>query len=157
MREYFVIFIVAGAITYFATPFVRAVAVATNAFTPVREREVHSTPTPRLGGVAIFLGFAAAGLVARELPYLKGVYSSGQISGVLMGAAIVCLVGAIDDIRELDWLTKLAGQILAAGVMAYKGVQLLSIPFFGTSTVLPTPVPADRPGRFRENRRDSVL
>ena len=140
MREYFVIFVVAGAITYFATPFVRAVAVATNAFTPVRERDVHSTPTPRLGGVAIFLGFAAAGLVARELPYLKGVYSSGQISGVLMGAAIVCLVGAIDDIRELDWLTKLAGQILAAGVMAYKGVQLLSVPFFGTSTVLPTPV-----------------
>ncbi len=140
MREYFVIFVVAGAITYFATPFVRAVAVATNAFTPVRERDVHSTPTPRLGGVAIFLGFAAAGLVARELPYLKGVYSSGQISGVLMGAAIVCLVGAIDDIRELDWMTKLAGQILAAGVMAYKGVQLLSVPFFGTSTVLPTPV-----------------
>ena len=140
MREYFVIFVVAGAITYFATPFVRAVAVATNAFTPVRERDVHSTPTPRLGGVAIFLGFAAAGLVARELPYLKGVYSSGQISGVLMGAAIVCLVGAIDDIRELDWLTKLAGQILAAGVMAYKGVLLLSVPFFGTSTVLPTPV-----------------
>ena len=88
----------------------------------MRERDVHSTPTPRLGGVAIFLGFAAASLVARELPYLKGVYSGGQISGVLMGAAIVCLVGAIDDIRELDWLTKLAGQILAAGVMAYKGV-----------------------------------
>lgn len=140
MREYFLIFVVAGAITYFATPLVRAVAVATNAFTPVRERDVHSTPTPRLGGVAIFLGFAAASLVARELPFLKGVYSSGQISGVLMGAAIVCLVGAIDDIRELDWLTKLAGQILAAGVMAYKGVQLLAIPIFGTNTVLPSPV-----------------
>lgn len=140
MREYFLIFVVAGAITYVATPLVRAVAVATNAFTPVRERDVHSTPTPRLGGVAIFLGFAAAGLVARELPYLKGVYSGGQISGVLMGAAIVCLVGAIDDIRELDWLTKLAGQILAAGVMAYKGVQLLSVPFFGTNTILPAPV-----------------
>ncbi len=140
MREYFLIFVVAGAITYLATPLVRAVAVATNAFTPVRERDVHSTPTPRLGGVAIFLGFAAASLVARELPFLKGVYSSGQISGVLMGAAIVCLVGAIDDIHELDWLTKLAGQILAAGVMAYKGVQLLAIPIFGTNTVLPSPV-----------------
>ena len=139
MREYFLIFVVAGAITYFTTPFVRAVAVATNAFTPVRERDVHSTPTPRLGGVAIFLGFAAASLVARELPFLKGVYSSGQISGVLMGAAIVCLVGAIDDIRELDWLTKLAGQMLAAGLMAYTGVQLLSLPIFGT-TILPTPV-----------------
>jgi len=100
VREYFVIFVVAGAITYFSTPFVRAVAVATNAFTPVRERDVHSTPTPRLGGVAIFLGFAAAGLVARELPYLKGVYSSGQISGVIMGAAfgriVTTLVGMVE-------------------------------------------------------------
>lgn len=140
MREYFLIFVVAGATTYLTTPLVRALAVVTGAFTPVRERDVHTTPTPRLGGVAIFLGFASAALVARELPFLKGVYSSGQISGVLLGAAIVCLVGAIDDIHELDWLTKLAGQVLAAGVMAYKGVQLFAIPFFGTSTVLPTPV-----------------
>jgi len=139
VREYFLIFIVAAAITYLSTPLVRALAVVTGAFTPVRERDVHSTPIPRLGGVAIFLGFAAAALVARQLPYLKLVYNSGQITGVLMGAAIVCLVGAIDDIHELDWMTKLAGQVLAAGVMAYKGVQLLAIPFFGTSTVLPTP------------------
>ncbi|MEO8830093.1 MraY family glycosyltransferase [Lapillicoccus sp.] len=140
MREYLLIVVIAGAITYLTTPLVRAVAIATNAFTSVRERDVHTTPTPRLGGVAIFLGFATAALVARELPFLRGVYSGGQISGVLMGASIICLVGAIDDIRELDWVTKLAGQMLAAGVMAYKGVQLLAIPFFGTSTVLPGPV-----------------
>ena len=139
MREYFLIFIVAAAITYLSTPLVRALAVVTGAFTPVRERDVHSTPIPRLGGVAIFLGFAAAALVARQLPFLSGVYSSGQISGILMGAAIVCLVGAVDDIHELDWMTKLAGQVLAAGVMAYKGVQLLAVPFFGTATVLPAP------------------
>ena len=40
----------------------------------------------------------------------------------------------------LAWLTKLAGQILAAGVMAYRGVIMLSVPFFGTTTVLPAPV-----------------
>ena len=49
---------------------------------------------------------------------------------VLAGALIVCAVGVLDDIRELDWLTKLAGQMLAAGVMAFKGVQLLSLPLF---------------------------
>lgn len=140
MREYVLIIVVAAAVTYLATPLVRAVAIATNAFTPVRARDVHTTPTPRLGGVGIFVGFAAAAFVARELPFLKGVYTGGQISGVLMGAGIICLVGAIDDIRELDWMTKLAGMVLAAGVMAFKGVQLLAVPFFGTSTVLPTPV-----------------
>ncbi len=140
MREYFLVFAVATAVTYLATPFVRALAVLAGAFTPLRERDVHRTPVPRLGGVAIFLGFAAATLVARQLPYLQGVYSSGQMTGVLLGAAIICLVGAIDDIRELDWLTKFAGQVLAAGVMAYRGVVMLSVPFFGTTTVLPGPV-----------------
>jgi UDP-GlcNAc:undecaprenyl-phosphate GlcNAc-1-phosphate transferase len=55
---------------------------------------------------------------------------------VLIGAIIVCAVGVLDDIRELDWMTKLAGQMLAAGVMAFQGVQLLSLPLFGV-TVLP--------------------
>jgi UDP-GlcNAc:undecaprenyl-phosphate GlcNAc-1-phosphate transferase len=140
VREYLLVFVVATAITYLATPFVRALAVMAGAFTPLRARDVHTTPVPRLGGVAIFLGFAAATLVARQLPYLKGVYSSGQMTGVLVGAAIICFIGAIDDVHELDWMTKLAGQVLAAGVMAYRGVMMLSVPFFGTTTVLPGPV-----------------
>ena len=39
---------------------------------------------------------------------------------MLWGAGIVCLVGAIDDIHELDWLTKAAGQMIAAGIMAFQ-------------------------------------
>ena len=142
MREYFVIFVVAGAITYFATPFVRAVAVATNAFTPVRERDVHSTPTPRLGGVAIFLGFAAAGLVARELPYLKGrLRAAAQISGVLMRRRDRLprrrhrrhpRAGLADQARRPDPRGRRDG--LQGRPAA------LAVPFFGTSTVLPTPV-----------------
>lgn len=140
MREYLLVVVVAAAVTYLATPLVRAIAVITGAFTPVRDRDIHEVPIPRLGGVGIFLGFAAATLLARQLPFLKGVYSAGEMTGVLLAAAIVCLVGAIDDIRELDWLTKLAGQVLAAGVLAYKGVVLLSVPVFGTTTVLPASV-----------------
>ena len=140
MREYLLIAVVAMAVTYVATPLVRALAVVFGAVTPLRERDVHRVPIPRLGGVAIFLGFAAATLVARELPYLKGVYASGQMTGVLLGAAIIVAVGALDDVRELDWWAKFAGQVLAAGVMVYKGVVMLSVPFFGTSTVLPGPV-----------------
>ena len=106
----------AAAITYFATPFVRSLAVATGAFTAVRERDVHTTPIPRLGGVGIYIGFVAAALVARQLPYLGTLFSDRRDLGrPRSAAAIVCLVGAFDDIRELDWLTKLAGQMLAAG------------------------------------------
>jgi UDP-GlcNAc:undecaprenyl-phosphate GlcNAc-1-phosphate transferase len=140
VKEYLLVFVVAAAMTYVSTPLVRWCAIRVGAFTPVRERDVHAVPIPRLGGVAMLFGFGAALLVASRLPYLRQIFGTGEMKGVLIGATIVCLVGAIDDIRELDWLTKLAGQILAAGVMAYKGVQLLSVPFFGTSTVLPTPV-----------------
>ncbi|HZW43582.1 MAG TPA: undecaprenyl/decaprenyl-phosphate alpha-N-acetylglucosaminyl 1-phosphate transferase, partial [Dermatophilaceae bacterium] len=139
MREYLLVFIVAAAMTYAATPFVRWLAVATGAITAVRDRDVHAVPIPRLGGVAILIGFVAALLVATRLPYLSQIFQGGEMKGVLVAAVIVCAVGVLDDIRDLDWLTKLAGQMLAAGVMAFQGVQLLSLPLFGV-TVLPTPV-----------------
>jgi len=139
VREYLLVFVVAAAITYAATPFVRWLAVRTGAYTPVRERDVHAVPTPRLGGLAILLGFVAAMLVASRLPYLSQLFATGELRGVLAAAVLVCLLGALDDIRDLDWLTKLAGQMLAAGIMAFQGVQLLSLPLFGV-TVLPAPV-----------------
>ena len=139
MREYLLVFIVAAAMTYAATPFVRWLALATGAITAVRDRDIHTHPIPRLGGVAMLLGFGAALLVASRLPYLSQIFQGGEMTGVLIGAVIVCAVGVLDDIRELDWLTKLAGQMLAAGVMAFQGVQLLSLPLFGV-TILPTPV-----------------
>ncbi len=139
MHEYVLILVVAAGVTYLVTPLVRSLAVATGAFTAVRDRDVHTTPIPRLGGVGIYLGFVAAALVARTLPYLGTLFTDRQILGVVAAGGIVCLLGAFDDIRELDWLTKLAGQILAAGLMAYTGVQLLSLPVFGV-TILPTPV-----------------
>ena len=139
MREYLLVLMVAAVITYAATPLLRAIAVRTGAFTPVRDRDVHNVPIPRLGGVAIFLGFAAAMLAASHLPFLRQVFDTGELRGVLWGAGIVCLVGAIDDIRELDWLTKAAGQMIAAGIMAFQGVQFFSLPLGGV-TVLPAPV-----------------
>jgi len=136
VREYLLVFVVAAVMTYAATPFVRWLAVATGAITAVRDRDIHTQPIPRLGGVAMLFGFAAALLVASQLPYLSQIFRGGEMMGVLAGAVIVCAVGVLDDIRELDWLTKLAGQMLAAGVMAFQGVQLLSLPLFGV-TVLP--------------------
>jgi UDP-GlcNAc:undecaprenyl-phosphate GlcNAc-1-phosphate transferase len=137
VREYLLVFAVAAVITYAATPFVRWLAMATGAITAVRARDIHTVPIPRLGGLAMLLGVVAAIIVASRLPYLSQIFRDGEIRGVLIGAIIVCAVGALDDIRDLDWLTKLAGQMLAAGVMAFQGVQLLSLPLFGV-TVLPT-------------------
>ncbi|MCH8612349.1 glycosyltransferase family 4 protein [Arsenicicoccus dermatophilus] len=150
MREYLLVMVVAAAITFLTTPLARWLAVRAGAVTAVRDRDVHVVPIPRMGGVAILLGFLGAVLVAWRLPFLGGyvegqpptdsVFTDGRLTGVVVGAVLVCLVGAVDDVRELDWLTKLAGQILAAGIMAYQGMQLQSFPFLGGQTVFPIAV-----------------
>jgi len=140
VREYLFVLLVAMVATYVAVPAAYRLAVRVGAFTQVRDRDVHAVPIPRLGGVAVFVGFLAATLVATKLPYLRAVFDTPEIWGVLLGGAIVCAVGAIDDVVELDALTKFAGQIIAAGLMAFLGVQLFSIPVFGVTTVLPAPL-----------------
>ncbi|MGN7246501.1 glycosyltransferase family 4 protein [Janibacter anophelis] len=139
MREYVFVFLVALVSTYLLVPLARTVAIRVGAFTEVRERDVHVVPIPRMGGVAMFLGYAVATLVAWRMPFLRQVFESGELIGILIGAGVVCLVGAIDDVRELDALTKLGGQLVAAAVIAFSGVQLFSLPL-GVVTVLPAPL-----------------
>jgi len=139
VREYVFVFLVALVSTYLLVPLARTVAIRVGAFTEVRERDVHVVPIPRMGGVAMFLGYAVATLVAWRMPFLRQVFESGELVGILIGAGVVCLVGAIDDMRELDALTKLGGQLVAAAVIAFSGVQLFSLPL-GVVTVLPAPL-----------------
>lgn len=129
MREYVLVLLVAAAVTYLLTPVARRLAIAGGALAPVRDRDVHAIPTPRLGGLAIFGGIAAALLVARALPTLSATfYASSEPKAVLEAGLVICLLGALDDRFDLDSLTKLGGQILAAGVMVLGGVQLLWLP-----------------------------
>jgi UDP-GlcNAc:undecaprenyl-phosphate GlcNAc-1-phosphate transferase len=107
------------------------VAIACNAVAKPRERDVHSVAIPRMGGLALFAGFALAILVANQLPTLKSTFSDtngANLHWVLIAAGIICAVGLIDDRYELDSLTKLAGQVLATSVMVTQGgVQLAVI------------------------------
>lgn len=128
MRAYLLLMFVAAAVTYLATPGARWVAYRTNAITPVRARDVHAQPRPRLGGLAMLLGLAVAVVLASQMPFLAGVFAEPQAWGIVGGAAIVCLLGWADDVWDLDWVTKLAGQVLAAGFMALQQVQLTSLP-----------------------------
>ncbi len=139
MREYAFVFLVALATTYLCVPLMRVVAVRVGAFTQVRERDVNVIPMPRLGGVAMLLGYAAATLTASRMPFLRQVFDSYELVGTLAGAAGICLLGALDDVYELDALTKLGGQMVAAAAIAFAGVQFYSLPI-GVVTVLPAPL-----------------
>ena len=131
MREYVLTGTLVAAVTYLLTPYARRFAIATHAFTEVRERDVHTIPTPRLGGLAIFGGICAGLLVASRLPTLHRAFQTSDLRGVMLGGGVLVLLGAADDRWGLDALTKLAGQILAAGIMVLNGVQLLYLPIPG--------------------------
>jgi UDP-GlcNAc:undecaprenyl-phosphate/decaprenyl-phosphate GlcNAc-1-phosphate transferase len=124
--EYLLVACIAAAVTFLLTPIARRVAVRWRAVAKPRDRDVHAVATPRMGGVALFAGFALALFVAAKLPSLQKSFDNGpDMPWIVISAAVVCAVGVIDDRYELDSLTKLAGQVLACGLMVTRGgVQL---------------------------------
>ncbi|MCU1407184.1 MAG: undecaprenyl-phosphate alpha-N-acetylglucosaminyl 1-phosphate transferase, partial [Glaciihabitans sp.] len=102
----------------------------------IRSRDVHTRPTPRLGGLAMFFGIVIAIAIASQIPQMSLVFSEERkVWSIIAAAFVIVLIGVIDDIWDLDWLTKLAGQIIAAGILVWGGVQILSVPIGGITIV----------------------
>ncbi|WP_285732111.1 MraY family glycosyltransferase [Nocardiopsis sp. ATB16-24] len=136
MREYALTFVIAAAVTYLLVPMVRRFAIAFGATPPVRDRDVHTEPIPRLGGLAIYGGFAAALLISAQLPHLQNVFVADTWRGLLLAGGLITVIGVIDDRWGMDALSKLAGQTAAAGILVWQGVQLLWLPLPGTQLSL---------------------
>ncbi|UDY24724.1 glycosyltransferase family 4 protein [Nocardioides sp. Kera G14] len=119
MRAFLLLFLVAGSVTYLLTVVSREIALRTGAVAKVRDRDVHDEPIPYMGGVAMFGGLVAAYLVAREVPFISGgsPFITRDAGAVLIAGGVICLVGVLDDIVELDALTKLGGQVIATAVL----------------------------------------
>jgi UDP-GlcNAc:undecaprenyl-phosphate GlcNAc-1-phosphate transferase len=129
MRVYIFIAAIAGGVTWLIMPLVRFIAIKAGTAGEVRSRDIHTTPTPRLGGVGMLIGFIVALMVASKTPWLEGLFAeSSQLWVILIGAIAVCLLGVVDDIWDLDWMLKLAGQILIAVFVSWQGVQIISLP-----------------------------
>ena len=133
MREYLLVFLVAAAATYLLTVIAREIALRTGAVAKVRDRDVHAEPIPYLGGLAMLGGLVAAYVVAQQLPFLSRsqpfVFHDARI--VLIAGAMICAIGTLDDLFELDALTKLGGQVLAAGFLILNGIQYILFPLPG--------------------------
>ncbi|MFL1376446.1 MULTISPECIES: MraY family glycosyltransferase [unclassified Nocardiopsis] len=136
MREYALTFVIAAAVTYLLVPLVRKFAIAFGATPPVRDRDVHTEPIPRLGGLAIYGGFAVALLLSAQLPHLQNVFVADTWIGLLLAGGLITIIGVIDDRWGMDPVSKLAGQVAAAGILVAKGVQLLWLPLPGTQLSL---------------------
>ena len=149
MREYLLVLLVAAGVTYVGASLARRLAFRYNAVALVRDRDVHTTPIPYFGGVAMLAGTTAALILATNLPWL-GRFELVQRDAwaVFWASVLICTVGVVDDMFELGAIPKFAGQTLAAKyhyrpsrpeavpaelVKAFPAIKLVSIddPIFG--------------------------
>jgi UDP-GlcNAc:undecaprenyl-phosphate GlcNAc-1-phosphate transferase len=141
MREYLAVLMIAWVTTYLVTGPVREGAIRFGAVTAVRARDVHSTPTPRLGGVGMYLGLLGALLAASNLPMMRTWVFQGTrtVPALLIGSTLLIVIGIVDDRWGVDAVIKLAGQTLAASIMVFMGVQLtwISVPGLGIVSLEP--------------------
>jgi UDP-GlcNAc:undecaprenyl-phosphate/decaprenyl-phosphate GlcNAc-1-phosphate transferase len=131
MREYALVLFVTAAVTYVLTPLVRRVAVATGAMHEPRARDMHKQATPLLGGLAMYGGLVAGLVVAGRLPSLDDPFQtagSRTAAGLLLAGGLVVVVGFIDDRWGLSAISKLAGQVAAAGILVWSGQALPWLP-----------------------------
>ena len=125
MRDYLIVLGTAAATVVVATPPSRWLAYALSAVDRPGGRRVHTQTTPRLGGVAIYVGILAAMAVASRLPTFEAVFATtSDPEALLLAATVMVAVGLIDDIRGLSAPAKLAGQLVAAGILVLFGIVL---------------------------------
>ncbi len=104
-------------ISFLMTPVVKTFAYKVGAVdVPKDTRRMHKVPIPRLGGLAIFIGFILSVLI------FGNVRGSGQMQSILMGSVIIVVLGVVDDIMALPAMMKFAVQIIAALIPALNGV-----------------------------------
>lgn len=106
-----VAFIVANLVTPLVMKFAKQVGAID---VPDEKRHIHKAPTPRMGGLAIFLGFLLSVLVFANI--------TPQVRGILIGAILIVVVGAIDDVLNLNAWLKFGVQIIAAVIAVLSGV-----------------------------------
>ncbi len=115
----------AALISYTVTPPVRLLAFRIGAVDiPTDARRMHKKPTPRIGGLGIFIGFTVSTLVFCDF--------SAELFAIWTGGAILVILGILDDILRLSALLKLLVQICAAGVAVCFGVVIDQVTMFGT-------------------------
>jgi len=103
------------------------------------ERRVHERPTAMGGGGAMFLAFLLAMAVASQLSQFHPVFrGNSEPLGVVVAAAVIFVIGMVDDLREVSAPAKASGQVLAGTVLYFSGLTMLffRVPLLGTTVVL---------------------
>lgn len=140
LRELALVLLVGCTATYVTTGIIRSIMMRFGQVNAPRQRDVHSVPTPRLGGVAMFTGVVFAVLMASQLPALNRGFPpvTPDMAAVIMAAFVIVVVGVIDDLYNMSWMLKFSGQLIAAVVMSLMGLSwyLIALPIGDGTTLI---------------------
>ena len=135
MKQYLFTVLLTAAVTLALSWAVWRLSLRFKLYPGIRERDVHKTPTPRLGGIAMFLGVVTVFLVSSQHPFFQIFWADPRpVYAILAATALIVLVGVADDLWDLDWMIKLGAQFVAAGIIAWFGeLQIYALPIGGIS------------------------
>ena len=110
-------FLVAATVSFAVTPIIRKTAIRLDAVDRPVGRSVHKRAVPHLGGLAIYLAFAAGALMTSG-------FGSRDVRAILFGGLVALGLGLVDDFRNLRPIGKFFGQAMAAGIVVAMGAQI---------------------------------
>lgn len=132
MRGYLLVAIITAVATYASTWVVRYLAHRYKIHPAIRERDIHKSPTPRIGGLAMLVGLTVGFMIASSFGWFESIFvNPGPIWAILGAAGVIVVIGLLDDLIELDWTAKMGGQMAAAWILASSGIQIVSLPIGG--------------------------
>ena len=107
------------------------------AFINLRSRDTHSVITPRWGGIGMWISMSLTFLVVNHLPLVAKSFGR-EATGIFLAGTFIMILGALDDMYDLDSITKFAGQAVAGGILLLHGVQILWLPINGIYILPPS-------------------
>jgi UDP-GlcNAc:undecaprenyl-phosphate GlcNAc-1-phosphate transferase len=122
------VLVLAFATALFTTPYVRQLALSVGMLDASGERRMHDVPKPRIGGIAVYLGFAFAlfssiGYLINA-HYLRDLQQVHDVVGLIFGGTLIMLVGIWDDVMGMSPRMKLVAQVVVAAISMLYGFQI---------------------------------
>ena len=137
MREFLLTIALAATLTHLITPFIKDLAMKAGAYMHLRNRDTHTKVTPRWGGIGMWLAMAITFLIVSHLPLVAKSFGR-EATGIFLAGTFIMILGALDDLYDLDSITKFAGQAVAGGILLLHGVQILWLPINGIYILPPS-------------------
>ncbi|NLZ97715.1 MAG: undecaprenyl/decaprenyl-phosphate alpha-N-acetylglucosaminyl 1-phosphate transferase [Micrococcus sp.] len=127
MKVYLAVVAITALLSFALTPVARMLGVRGRVYTPSRKRDMHREPIPKLGGAAMAIAVVIAMGLSSLVPFLSGIYQA-PIRGILGAILIILIMGVADDLWDLHWIVKFAGQVVAAGIVAAASIRVEAMP-----------------------------